>query len=114
MQSSARKIHLSPSVSLSSFASLTEGYSGADLQALIYNAHLDAIHEQLTAAEGEKERDGGGRKEEEEGVRYVSIGGREGEKVLSAAEQASVNKRVRCRLSSSSFPFLLYRAKQAD
>jgi len=24
-----------------------EGYSGADLQALLYNAHLEAIHEQL-------------------------------------------------------------------
>ncbi|PBP26421.1 ATPase [Diplocarpon rosae] len=28
-------------------SSRTEGYSGADLQALVYNAHLDAIHDML-------------------------------------------------------------------
>lgn len=109
MRSSARKIHLSPSVDLTSFASSTAGYSGADLQALIYNAHLDAIHEQLTAAEGakgEEERKKGG---EEEEVRYVEIGGREGGKVLSRAEQASVNKRVRGRLRLS-FSFAAQRS----
>ncbi len=29
---------------MQSFAERTEGYTGADLQALIYNAQLDAIH----------------------------------------------------------------------
>lgn len=99
IRSSARKIHLSPSIDLSTLASQTAGYSGADLQALVYNAHLDAIHEGLVAAEGEA-GSGEGKKEEEEEVRYVSIGGgEEGGKVLSRAEQASVNKRVRWRLS---------------
>ncbi|KAL8767755.1 MAG: hypothetical protein Q9209_005841 [Squamulea sp. 1 TL-2023] len=32
---------------LSEVAQRTEGYSGADLQAVIYNAHLEAIHDQL-------------------------------------------------------------------
>ncbi|GAA5856306.1 hypothetical protein JCM8547_000862 [Rhodosporidiobolus lusitaniae] len=102
MRSAARKIHLSPSVDLSTLASQTAGYSGADLQAVIYNAHLDAIHAQLSASEeAEKEegegkenrRRGGGNGEEGE-VKYVAIGGEEGEKVLSRAEQASVNKRL--------------------
>jgi peroxin-1 len=32
---------------LASIAAQTEGYSGADLQALVYNAHLEAIHDVL-------------------------------------------------------------------
>lgn len=48
-----RKLKLSndvlhgPGGGLKTIASRTEGYSGADLQALIYNAHLEAIHDIL-------------------------------------------------------------------
>lgn len=44
-----KKLTLSPDVldALPEIASRTEGYSGADLQALIYNAHLEAIHDVL-------------------------------------------------------------------
>jgi peroxin-1 len=44
-----KKLKLSPEVidSLSDIASQTDGHSGADLQALIYNAHLEAIHDVL-------------------------------------------------------------------
>lgn len=38
---------LSPRQSLFEVALRTDGYSGADLQAVIYNAHLDAIHDLL-------------------------------------------------------------------
>jgi len=43
------KLQLSPSVfdRLPTIAARTEGFSGADLQALMYNAHLEAIHELL-------------------------------------------------------------------
>ncbi|GAA6031995.1 hypothetical protein JCM8097_003379 [Rhodosporidiobolus ruineniae] len=97
MRSAARKIHLSPSVDLSSLGALTAGYSGADLQALIYNAHLDAIHDAVQPAVGEdgivggSEREKGGEGEE---IKYVAIGGKDEEKVLSRAEQASVYKRL--------------------
>ncbi|TVY22528.1 Peroxisome biosynthesis protein [Lachnellula hyalina] len=49
LQALGRKLTLSPEVlsALPSIASRTEGYSGADLQALIYNAHLEAIHDVL-------------------------------------------------------------------
>ena len=51
----SKKLNLSPKVlegpihheSLSEVARRTEGYSGADLQAVIYNAHLEAIHDVL-------------------------------------------------------------------
>ncbi|EPE28078.1 P-loop containing nucleoside triphosphate hydrolase [Glarea lozoyensis ATCC 20868] len=44
-----KKLKLSDEVisSLTEIASRTDGYSGADLQALIYNAHLEAIHDVL-------------------------------------------------------------------
>lgn len=44
-----KKLHLTPDVEsrLEDIASRTEGMSGADLQALMYNAHLEAIHDLL-------------------------------------------------------------------
>ncbi|EMD91111.1 hypothetical protein COCC4DRAFT_39736 [Bipolaris maydis ATCC 48331] len=49
------KLHLAPSIlsadtsgqNLREIASRTEGYSGADLQAVVYNAQLEAIHDAL-------------------------------------------------------------------
>ena len=38
--------------SLADVAARTEGYSGADLQAIVYNAHLDAIHDVLGPGQG--------------------------------------------------------------
>lgn len=43
---------------LEEIASRTEGYSGADLQALVYNAHLEAIHDVL----GDQDHDLGSKK----------------------------------------------------
>ena len=54
----AVKLDLAPEVDLLEWAKTTEDYSGADLQAVLYNAHLNAIHEgidveRLTAADKE-------------------------------------------------------------
>ncbi|GAA6051698.1 hypothetical protein JCM3770_001233 [Rhodotorula araucariae] len=96
MRSAARKVHLSPSISLEAYAAQTQGYSGADLQALVYNAHLDAVHAGLAAdADAAGEGTTAGRDAGEDEVRYVALGGTEDDrKVLSRAEQASVNKRL--------------------
>ena len=68
----SEKLHLQPSISLrlAEIAAQTEGFSGADLQALMYNAHLEAIHDLLgdnksdgkklsngTKAHGKKQKD---------------------------------------------------------
>ncbi|GAA5997379.1 AAA family ATPase peroxin 1 [Rhodotorula paludigena] len=105
MQSAARKIHLSSSVSLSTFAAQTAGYSGADLQALVYNAHLDAVHATIASKvdeEGKVDGAASGTGAEDDEVRYVAIGGKEGKegKVLSRAEQATVNKRLELIVAS--------------
>lgn len=49
---SQEKLELDASVSILTIAERTEGYSGADLQAVLYNAHLEAIHDVI----GEEER----------------------------------------------------------
>ncbi|ORY00038.1 P-loop containing nucleoside triphosphate hydrolase protein, partial [Clohesyomyces aquaticus] len=68
-----RKLHLAPEVlgtgtegrNLREMASRTEGYSGADLQAVVYNAQLEAIHDVLGDTElGDPTRSGAGPKKE--------------------------------------------------
>ena len=63
LQALAKKLTIAPEVmseksssrNLAEVARRTEGYSGADLQAVIYNAHLEAIHDVLgdRSAKGE-------------------------------------------------------------
>jgi peroxin-1 len=59
-----RKLKLSDDIvsessgGLENIAAQTEGYSGADLQALVYNAHLEAIHDVL----GDQDHDTGSKK----------------------------------------------------
>ncbi|SMY25896.1 unnamed protein product [Zymoseptoria tritici ST99CH_1A5] len=60
-----------PGQNLLEVAKRTDGYSGADLQAVMYNAHLDAIHDVLDAGAdqdlGGKKKDGSRRPSSSEG-----------------------------------------------
>lgn len=47
----SRKMHVADTVDLSDLASRTEGFTGADLQAVLYNAHLEAVHDLITQQE---------------------------------------------------------------
>lgn len=94
MQSAARKISLHSSVSLEPYARETAGYSGADLQALIYNAHLDAIHETLAPSVDAAGQVTTSSAAEDKDLEYVVLGEDSDGKVLSRAERASVDKRV--------------------
>lgn len=49
IQAVSKKLHMSPDVSqrLDEVADRTEGFSGADIQAVVYNAHLEAVHDVL-------------------------------------------------------------------
>jgi SpoVK/Ycf46/Vps4 family AAA+-type ATPase len=105
MQASARKISLSPLVDLSEYAALTGGFTGADLQALVYNAHLDSIHSSVLSpavngtdslpVQDEDGKDG-------VDVAFTTFGGGEQEemKTLSRAERAQVTKRVSSSLDT--------------
>jgi len=43
-------LKIGPDVNFPKIAEETEGFSGADLQALLYNAHLDVTHSALAEA----------------------------------------------------------------
>ncbi|KAF5345345.1 hypothetical protein D9758_008461 [Tetrapyrgos nigripes] len=51
LQAVSKKISLSPSVDLQHVAEATEGFSGADLQALMYNAHLEVVNESIASSD---------------------------------------------------------------
>ncbi|CAO2648814.1 Nn.00g097630.m01.CDS01 [Neocucurbitaria sp. VM-36] len=68
-----RKLHLAPSLlefdhsgeNLREIAQRTEGYSGADLQAVVYNAQLEAIHDVLGDTElGDPTKSGDAKKKD--------------------------------------------------
>ncbi|EPQ26414.1 uncharacterized protein PFL1_06062 [Pseudozyma flocculosa PF-1] len=118
MEAISRKVHLDPAVDLQRWAQRTEGYSGADLQALLYNAHLETIHDSINAAAadqggadgeaaGADKRDGGAGKP----ARFISFGGSGGgpgsssgaaqaagagvsKKTMSGAEQQALSRKL--------------------
>ncbi|KAI9674423.1 MAG: Peroxisome biosynthesis protein pex1 [Caeruleum heppii] len=64
----AKKLKMAPVVveeGLPTVAERTEGYSGADLQALAYNAHLEAIHDVLDRDDSRGEKKIGTEKDKE-------------------------------------------------
>lgn len=104
MLACSRKIVLAPEVDLADYADQTAGFSGADLQALVYNAHLDAIHATLTETTNAEDMETSGGAEELREIPYATFGGAEKDKkVLSRAEQASVTKRVCHSISETNF-----------
>ncbi|KZV94281.1 AAA-domain-containing protein, partial [Exidia glandulosa HHB12029] len=87
----ARKVSLSPDVDLSDYTTQTEGYSGADLQALVYNAHLDAVHETMLLPQSSDTGSGNG--QDGRSVRVKQFGAGElGQK--SAAEETALQRRM--------------------
>ncbi|KAJ8696655.1 Peroxisome biosynthesis protein pex1 [Pleurotus ostreatus] len=94
----AGKVKLAPSVDLDEIAEATEGYSGADLQALLYNAHLEVVHQaisNLPAADVPSNRD-------EVPIEYTIVGGpKEGSKVASKATEMALQRRLRQIQSAS-------------
>ena len=83
----------------------TDGFSGADLQALVYNAQLEVIHEAIAAASvsSSAASNGDDRDAEEKPIEYVQIGGpSSARKVKTRAEEAAFQRRVSMRLR---YPF---------
>lgn len=84
---------IGPSVDFDEIASRTEGFSGADLQALMYNAHLDVIHSSIaeaTPSDGPTSTN----KVDEAPVKYTTIGAAKDKIVLSRAEEMALQRRV--------------------
>ncbi|RXK38546.1 hypothetical protein M231_04178 [Tremella mesenterica] len=107
LQTVSRKIILDHSVDLEHIAHETVGYSGADLQAVIYNAHLEVVHTSLsqtpsTASSYETLHDGPiakskGKGKSNGGEKNVMNGISES---IPSAEMKSMTKRMETILSN--------------
>lgn len=103
----SRKLCLADEVDLEAISLDTDGFSGADLQAMMYNAHLEVIHAQIDSAASDKAKDqqqvngegkgkgkgkgkANGTQQEETKVAYRSIP----EFIGSRAERAAFEARV--------------------
>ena len=86
-------MHASPSIDWQEIASATEGFSGADLQALVYNAHLEAVHASISDKTDEDVGSSQSRVSGH-GVRYVFLNSQNSKTVVSKAEEAAVAHRV--------------------
>jgi peroxin-1 len=97
----ARKMVVSPLVDFDQLAAQTEGFSGADLQALLYNAHLEVIHSSIahlptkTSASNQAI-------DNDEPIEYITFGNAPEQPALSKAEEAALQRRLRqIQLNSS-------------
>ncbi|KIK68962.1 hypothetical protein GYMLUDRAFT_80351 [Collybiopsis luxurians FD-317 M1] len=95
----SRKVSLAPSVDLHEVAQATKGFSGADLQALIYNAHLEVVNASIADSSPQEE---GLPKEKERTIRYTALGGG-ARAVRSKAEEAALQNKLQ-QIQSTSQP----------
>jgi peroxin-1 len=93
-------VALADDVDFEAIAQATDGFTGADLQALVYNANLEAVHETIDHGSLEKTLGKGKNRDdldEDQKIQYVTFGPEGSEKkVLSAAEEMAIQRRVRC------------------
>lgn len=123
----ARKMEVAEGVDLTACARRTEGLTGADLQAVLYNAHLEAIRVAIEKDEAvKKERQNnhtgtgtsspegaGSRLGDGRAMRFVSLGGKgfasagkTSQKAnLTQAERGQISQRVRSSLNCTSETF---------
>lgn len=76
---------------LEEIAGATEGYSGADLQALLYNAHLEVVHSSIAATPLDGPT---ATREDDAPVQFTVIGGPKSNKVTSKADEMALQRRV--------------------
>lgn len=105
----SRKLTLAPSVDFDKLANITEGFSGADLQALVYNAHLEVVHAAIDAekvdgngVEAGRRRVGVGLSDEVP-VKYIVLGaGKDAAKAASKADETKMKQRLQQIRASNS------------
>lgn len=94
----SRKVPLTDDVDLDEMARKTEGFSGADLQALVYNANLEVIHDSIVAEDVVSTSDTA----QEYPLEHLRFGGEIASKrLLSKAEDSALQRRLRQIQSSS-------------
>ncbi|KAL4070159.1 P-loop containing nucleoside triphosphate hydrolase protein [Scleroderma yunnanense] len=101
LRAASRKVTLDPSVDFGEIAKVTAGFSGADLQALIYNAHLQVVHAVIDASPNIRRS---AYTEPEKRVEYVTLGGSGEKSILSRAEESQLQKRLQQILENKEGP----------
>lgn len=88
---------LADDVDLEGIARATDGFTGADLQALIYNASLEAVHETIDKNNTPGKSENSGIPDDDgQKIQYITFGPDGSEKkVLSAAEEMEIQRQVR-------------------
>jgi peroxin-1 len=98
-----RKVTLSNDIDIEEYARQTDGFSGADLQALVYNAHLDAVHASIAEAEMQRPSQSKDTQSTSSAIAFSTFGGPAGSVVLSRADEAIRERRVRHFLYASEY-----------
>ncbi|UZJ54732.1 hypothetical protein CBS101457_004052 [Exobasidium rhododendri] len=105
---SSGKIQLDSTVSLPEWARRTEGFSGADLQALLYNANLEAVHESMNRIEemnlgkgGRSVSSSAQRSNDPKSIQFFHLAEKETKSKLSGAEHQALQKRMELMLTNS-------------
>ncbi|KAF0407555.1 AAA-domain-containing protein [Gigaspora margarita] len=88
----ARKMDLSDDVDLCYYAKKCQGFSGADLQALLYNAHLEAIHETIDSEKSLEKKTLRSNGVDMQFVRFSASS--KNSAALTAAERSQLTERV--------------------
>lgn len=87
---------LADDADLEDIARATDGFTGADLQALMYNANLEAVHETIDQNNASGKGKSSGIPDEGQKIQYITFGPDGSEKkVLSAAEEMEIQRQVR-------------------
>lgn len=84
----SRKLTIAADVDFSEISNKTEGFSGADLQALLYNAQLEVVHSTISDSETLDV----GYTPEQTPLEYVVIS--EGKSVMTKEEEGALERRV--------------------
>ncbi|KAF8531614.1 P-loop containing nucleoside triphosphate hydrolase protein [Gautieria morchelliformis] len=111
MEAISKKVVMAPDVDLNQYAEATEGFSGADLQALIYNAHLEVVHSTLENSPHPESDDK--QLHQDSDLQYTSFGGPTTQRVMSRAEQDVLRRRLSTILASQITPTSVAKAKTA-
>lgn len=92
---------LASDVELREFAGKTEGFSGADLQGFLYNAHLEAIHSSISidSFREQQKREKEGTSQQEDKSDFVLVGQKVRATPLTLAEKGQISQRVSMSVS---------------
>lgn len=99
------KIDVAQDVEWGEWARKLEGYSGADLQAFVYNAHLEVVHEGIGQQELKREGEQNITDEDSPPLRFVELNKRSNSntesKSRSKAQDQALRRRIELALSNS-------------